>query len=135
MALSILDFLALAGAPIPKINYNTPDWSQWTKDAAGVLTDADEIDQTIIIICSTIPGSDPMRPEFGCDFLPALDMPLNRAAPLLIARLTRALATWEPRIKVVGTEVSATRQGVLTIILTWERATVKSQPRTVSFAL
>lgn len=121
---NIIDFLKSAGAPTPSVNFNTADWSIWNNNAAGVVTDETEIEQSIINICTTALGSDPMRPEFGCDYLPLIDMPLNRSAGLLRARITRALATWEKRVEVVSTAVAFSLQGKLTITLTWKRANV-----------
>ena len=134
--MSIDQFLAAAGAILPDLNFKTADWSVYVNDAAGIVTGEDEIAQTIVLICSTAVGSDPLRPEFGCDFLPVLDMPLNRAAPVLVARVTNALAAWEPRIKVVATAVSVDIQGVLRVAVTWQRANViAAAVQTINFAL
>lgn len=138
--MSILDFLRAAGAILPDVNFKTADWAIYVNDAAGIVTDEDEIEQTMILICSTAIGSDPLRPEFGCAFLPVLDMPMNRAAPLLVARITNALATWERRIQVLSTVVAADIQGILRVTVIWQRANATTVGtagaiRTISFAL
>lgn len=134
--MTILDFLSAAGARIPNTNFKTPNWAIYRHDAAGVVTDEDEVNQTIVTICTTVPGSDPLRPEFGCNFLPCLDKPLTTAGPLLRSRITAALATWEKRIKIVSIDVAGDLNGVLTITLVWQYAAAVAGPRrTLTFAL
>ena len=134
--MGILEFLTAAGAVLPNVNFQTADWALFKKDAAGVVTAEDEIEQSMVLICSTIPGSDPMRPEFGCDFLPALDSPLSRGLPLLVTRITNALATWEPRIKILNVSAVPDIQGILKITVIWVRvSSTDGRPNTLSFAL
>jgi phage baseplate assembly protein W len=134
--MSILDFIAAAGAVIPNTVFGTSNWSLYIHNTAGVVTDEDEVNQTIKLICKTIPGSDPLRPEFGCNFLPCLDLPLLQSGPLLRARVTSALATWEKRIKVVRVDVTSRKIGILDIEIVWQYAANSAAPaQTVSFAL
>lgn len=134
--MSILEFLTAAGARIPNTVFKTPNWAIYRLNAAAVVTDEDEIEQTILTVCTTLPGSDPMRPEFGCDFMTCIDLPLDQAGPLLRSRVTAALATWEKRIKVVSVKITGTLQGRLTVSITWQMATAVAGPaRTLSFAL
>lgn len=133
---TILDFLQAAGAPPPSVSFKTADWTIWNKDAAGVLTEEDEIEQTVINICSTALGSDPLRPEFGCDYLPLLDMPLNRSAGLLRARFTTALLTWEKRVEIVSIEIVYSLQGRLKVTMNLKRANLTNATGSiVSFVL
>jgi uncharacterized protein len=81
-----LDYVDIDGNTIP-------GWGQ-------IVEDADDIDQCINIIIRTPKGSDPFRPEFGMDWLPYLDKPIDRINPYVVREATRSILTWEPRIVV-----------------------------------
>ncbi len=60
----------------------------------------EDIAQCVYVILSTVPGSDPLRPDFGSAIYKYIDQPTNRAHAQLIYAATRALEKWEKRIKV-----------------------------------
>lgn len=60
------------------------------------------IRQSIQLILTTTPGTDPMRPEFGSDVYKYVDTPLPTAIPNMKKAILEALALWEPRIKVTA---------------------------------
>jgi phage baseplate assembly protein W len=61
----------------------------------------EEIDASIRMILSTVPGERVMRPEFGCSMWDQLFAPLTPGTLGLIEQAVReALARWEPRIEV-----------------------------------
>jgi hypothetical protein len=72
----------------------------------ALVSDVEEIDQSVRIILGTVPGQRVMRPEFGCRVHELLFAPNNTATTGLASRYVReALARWEPRIEVLRVEV------------------------------
>lgn len=66
-----------------------------------------EILESIRLILGTAPGERPMRPDFGCAiheyvFAPADDT----TATLIASEVRRALGRWEPRIDLLGVDVT-----------------------------
>ncbi|WP_319549553.1 GPW/gp25 family protein [Desulfogranum marinum] len=67
----------------------------------------DKVLQSIWIILDTEPGERIMRPDFGCGLRRYLMKPNTSATRALIRRdAERALASWEPRVKVRQVEVT-----------------------------
>lgn len=83
---------------------DTPHW-QLALGGDGVAQQIADVNQCIRIILTTPKGSDPLRPEFGCDAGNYLDLPLDAARPHIVREVRAALA-WEPRISVDGVTVS-----------------------------
>lgn len=83
---------------------DTPHW-QLALGGDGVAQQVADIHQCIRIILTTPKGSDPLRPEFGCDAGNYLDLPLDAARPHIVREVRAALA-WEPRISIDGVTVS-----------------------------
>jgi phage baseplate assembly protein W len=68
----------------------------------------EKVRQAIWIVLETEPGERIMRPDFGCGLRRYLMKPNTSATRALIRRdVERALAAWEPRIKVQQVEVTA----------------------------
>jgi phage baseplate assembly protein W len=66
-----------------------------------LITGAEEIDASIRMILSTIPGERVMRPEFGCRMWSLIFAPLTAGTLGQIEQYVReALDRWEPRIDV-----------------------------------
>ena len=63
-----------------------------------------DVHQCIRIILTTPKGSDPLRPEFGCDVVNYLDLPLDAARPHIVREVRSALV-WEPRVNVESVTV------------------------------
>lgn len=73
----------------------------------ALVTGADDIEQSILVILETMPGERVMRPDFGCRVWELVFAPNNATTHALIAHYVRlALEFWEPRITV--DEVEAT---------------------------
>ncbi len=73
----------------------------------ALVSDHQEIEQSILIILSTAPGQRVMRPEFGCRIHELVFAPNNATTAGLAARYVRqALGRWEPRIRLVTVEVA-----------------------------
>lgn len=77
----------------------TENWSLSITKQGDIVTDFSELNQTIYIILMTRPGSDPLRPDFGCAIFNYLDSPVNTAIPMMAKSIADALARWETRIK------------------------------------
>lgn len=107
-------------------------------DATGrmaLVADDQELQEAIRLILGTAKGERPMRPEFGCGihdlvFAVGDDETAARIAYEVRASLTR----WEPRIEVLGVEISLFDRdaGVLYIDLSY-RATNTNDPRNLVF--
>lgn len=80
-----------------------------------------DVHQCLKIIFATVPGEDPFRPTFGCDLTQFLDLPLNVAIPALVAVVSKAIATWEPRIILEGVtaQYNPAAPGQLVVAITW----------------
>lgn len=70
-----------------------------------VLTDLDELAQSIRIILTTPKGSDPLRPEFATDIYRLIDRPLAEVRLLLVRECVNALRNFEPRISIDRVEI------------------------------
>ena len=86
-------------------------WSRpLAPNQAGALPYADgpeKVRQAIGIVLETEPGERVMRPDFGCGLRAFLMMPNSSATHAAIEReVERALAAWEPRIRVDSVTVA-----------------------------
>lgn len=97
------------------------DWGLSTTAQGEVVQGLRDIAQCIDIIIKTAKGSDPLRPEFGCDLRALLDRPVTEAWPSIIREITAAIERWETRA--IVTRVSYKLE-VSTIIikLEWKTA-------------
>lgn len=94
--------------------------SQMRLGALGEVVEAlDELRQSILIIVSTRPGSDPFRPEFACDLWQFIDWPETECVPAIIREVSSALARWEPRIELLAVRVTRVDSGWLRLELEW----------------
>lgn len=107
----------------------------------GVAQQLGDISQCIRIILTTPKGSDPLRPDFGCDALKYLDMPLPTARPHLVREIRSALA-WEPRISVESVSIQqGDRQsggqsgGWAVARITWSTVDLSVRSQSTSVAL
>jgi phage baseplate assembly protein W len=78
------------------------DWQLSTEGVGIVVQGLDDIRQCVNLILLTRKGSDPLRPEFGCDMYLYIDKPINTALPLMKKAMLEAIRQWEPRIDVLG---------------------------------
>lgn len=76
------------------------EWGISLNEIGAVVEGNDDINQCIAIIVRTIKGTDPFRPNFGCDILRYLDLTKRLAAPGLAKEIGDAIKLWEPRIEV-----------------------------------
>jgi len=118
-----------AGA-ITLSDITSADWSLMldsSKSGSGignVVQGIDDINQCLSIIITTPPGSDPLRPTFGCDLLGWIDKPFSVARPGLVAAIVGAITTFEPRVQLLSVVIKpgGLQLGQLIITITWRVA-------------
>jgi phage baseplate assembly protein W len=81
-------------------NIKSQNWSLSIETQGEIVTDIQDINQCIYIIITTIKGSDPLRPDFGCGLWEHIDKPASVAVPNIIREIGKAIATFEPRAEV-----------------------------------
>ena len=101
----------------------------------GLVDGPQELEEAIRLILGTAPGERPMRPEFGCaihDLVFAT--PDSSTAGRMAHSVRVALLRWEPRIEVLGVDVSyeAMDQGALLIDIQYQAAR-SNDPRNLVF--
>ena len=83
-----------------------------------LVSGTDEVDGSIRMILSTVPGERVMRPEFGCAMWEMLFAPLTAGTLGLIEQMVReALDRWEPRV-VVDSVLATAEQASGTVHIT-----------------
>ncbi|WP_112242941.1 GPW/gp25 family protein [Kribbella monticola] len=111
-------------------------------DCAGrgdftVVRGAEKLEQGMRLILQTYPGERVMRPDFGSrlrDFLFEAATPATRV--LLAREVERAISAWEPRVEVLGVDVSTDDgvDGLLHIAIGYRvRGTATSRELVVDF--
>ena len=79
----------------------------------ALVSNEEDVEQAIRIILSTRPGERVMRPTFGCRAHELLFEPASPSTISLLQEYVReALILWEPRIEVLGVDVTLDEGGV-----------------------
>lgn len=99
----------------------TKEWSLSMAGLGEIVTGVYDIMQCMQIIVRTQKGSDPFRPDFGCDIFIRIGMPINAAAPLMVQDIQAAIKRWEPRAEVQDATFFFTQPSKLTIRIFWMR--------------
>ncbi|HNP69763.1 MAG TPA: GPW/gp25 family protein [Kouleothrix sp.] len=84
----------------------------------ALASDADELEQAMLLILSTPKRQRLMRPEFGCQIHDLLFAPLNTSTLTAAEHYVReALAWWEPRVEIIDVlaDPAANGNGVIKI--------------------
>ena len=76
------------------------DWQLSTTAIGNAVQGVEDVNQCIATIVCTIPGSDPLRPLFGCGLFELMDRPANFAAGVMAQRIADAVKIYEKRINV-----------------------------------
>lgn len=76
------------------------DWQIDINTPGAIVQGLQDIDQCIGIILTTVPGTDPLRPLFGCGLHNYIDQPALQAGAQMAREIATALRLWEPRITV-----------------------------------
>jgi phage baseplate assembly protein W len=127
-----------------QLTYFTRGWSFPPRFAAQgntvqMVTDQEDIQQSLIILLSTVPGERFMHPTYGCDLRRFLFQDISQG---FITRLKEALfdaiTRYEPRIKIEDIVIALqdNQNGKLTIDLQYTiLATVRSDSLRYTLAL
>lgn len=95
-------------------------WQGLDARAGGRISGLDHLEQSLRDILTTRPGERIMRPEYGCDLLDLVDRPLDGEwFARFYARVARAIARWEPRVRLERVRAVIDTPGRVTVDLTW----------------
>jgi phage baseplate assembly protein W len=84
--------------------------------AIALVSDRRELEESMRLILATAYGDRPMRPEFGCGIHRFVFAPPDETTAALIAGEVRAsIARWEPRVQLLGVEVTVADAATLHI--------------------
>lgn len=83
-------------------NVISADWQLSIAQPDALVQELRDITQCIEIILKTVPGSDPLRPEFGTRYLDHIDKPAPVAAPLMVNEIITAIERWETRVTILA---------------------------------
>jgi len=75
------------------------EWSIDINEQGSVVQGLSDIKQCVYIICTTIKGTDPLRPDFGCGIYTYIDKPVNTIITNGPKTISDALKKYEPRIE------------------------------------
>ena len=81
-------------------NILSPVWTLSLNGGGAIAEGMEAIKQCLNVIVRTTKGTDPLRPEFGCDLYKFADQPINTAIPNMKKAMLEAIGRWEPRVKV-----------------------------------
>ena len=98
------------------------DWSLSVDTAGEVVQGENDIAQCILIILTTVKGSDPLRPEFGCGLYDKLDRPVNTVAAEMVLDITDSIRRFEPRATLTGVKFELVNQSNLRFRISWDDA-------------
>ena len=101
----------------------------------GLVDGTQELEEAIRLILGTAPGERPMRPDFGCGIHDLVfSAPDATTAGRIAHEVRTSLLRWEPRIEVLGVDVSyeAMDQGALLIDIRYQPAR-SNDPRNLVF--
>lgn len=99
----------------------TKDWSTSITSPGEIVAGIEDINQCIYIILTTIKGTDPYNPLFGCGLYTYQDKPATTAIPNMIREIGIAIQTWETRatIQKIAYELDVSH---LTFTIFWTSA-------------
>lgn len=95
------------------------DWAFSLQGVGEVVQSLDDIRQCIYIILTTQKGTDPTRPDFGCGIYEYVDEPVNIALPNMKREIIQAIATYEPRAKIIRI-LHEINEAKITFKIEWE---------------
>lgn len=110
--------ISLARDPIAPASIDR--WRGMNARTARSVSGVDHLAQSLVDIITTRPGERIMRPEYGCDLLDLVDRPLDGEwVARLYARVARAIARWEPRIRLQRVRATIEGAGHVALDLYW----------------
>lgn len=85
-----------------------------SRDGLGKIVQGEaEINQAIYNILMTTKGSDPLRPDFGCDSITNIDKPLNKIKAIMVKNIIEAISLYETRVILTSVVPQNTASGNL----------------------
>ncbi|HZP46254.1 MAG TPA: GPW/gp25 family protein [Candidatus Binataceae bacterium] len=122
------------------------DWSMMLDSTAGgayaaglgqVVQGLADIEQCLMIILTTPPGSDMLRPDFACDLFQFIDQPITVALPALVAEVAAKIAKFEPRIKLlsVTAQPASADYSAFDVTVTWQLKTPGAQAQSTTVTI
>jgi phage baseplate assembly protein W len=84
---------------------NRPYWQPKLGAVGEVVVGLDEVAQALDLLFATLPGSVPLLPEYGFDWLKYMDRPINTVLRRLERDMIATIRRWKPRIDVVALKV------------------------------
>lgn len=111
------------------------DWSMSLANPGEIVTDLQDIEQCILIICTTVRGSDPLRPEFGSNIVRHLDRPRNVGVPNIVIEIAEAIEIWETRAVLNAITYSFEQPEHVTFFIDWQTLDGRKpgQPMQITF--
>lgn len=91
------------------------NWQIDINNSAAIVEGVNDIIQCIYIILTTIPGSDPLRPDFGSNVYKFIDKSANEVQGQLIYAAKEAIKKWEKRINVTKCTLITEGIGIMAI--------------------
>ncbi len=116
---------------------NSTRWQLSISDQGLVVTEDDSLQQSMIILLTTEPGADPMRPEFGIGLLSMIDQPITQVAAMLRRRSEPQFRQYMPEVDVTGYKVTASdsEPGRITATISWRKRQQNSATVTTSITI
>ncbi len=108
------------------------DWQIGLSGLGMIAEGLDDINQCLQIILLTVPGSDPLRPDFGAGIFNLVDLPVNLALIKINAEVVSAITKWESRV-VVDRVHSFYRDGQIEVEIYWSAPAYSSGFLSVGF--
>lgn len=99
--------------PIQLTDIQSSEWSFDINQLGGVVQGFDDIKQAIRIILETVPGSDPLRQNFGCGIFTFLDQPTNSSIPSIKKSVVDAVTAFEPRVEKIKVTVTLNTENLI----------------------
>lgn len=98
----------MSTTPFPVISNIEPEWYGFKLfgTPGEIVTDLDHIDQAIKVILTTPQRSVPHHPTWFSNLNEAVDRPVTEVRDLITEGVRRSLELHEPRIDVIGIEVT-----------------------------
>ena len=100
----------------------TPYWQPKLNSLGETVTGLEEVAQAIALLFATLPGSVPLLPEYGFNWLAYLDRPMGGIMRRVERDMIKALRRWEQRVEVVSVKAEplAAASGNAIVCLTWK---------------
>ena len=76
----------------------TKNWQISSVGVGYIAEGLADIRQCLDLLLRTQKGSDPLRPDFGCDVFQYVDKPLTYAIPNIIRNIIESIEIWEKRV-------------------------------------